>query len=250
MTDETKLRLSSAELEKEMALAPKLAEKFLASDGAMRLERAKATLAAAKSKPNYDFIWEIPRGEPVRTQPSKGEYERKRDSLVQKGPTVAGALSFTWHMRTGHKGSGDIYISGNASTRLTVFDGTGDDANELGMWRMEIGAHDSPGCCFHTQVLGHDKEPPFPDWLPVPRLPTFPPTPMTCLEFLLTELFQLRWHNHVQRDSQPLRVWRSIQIPRLSSFLRWQLELIDKSTGSPLVDLKSFPRTDVLIGSA
>jgi hypothetical protein len=116
----------------------------------------------------------------------------------------------------------------------------------LSMWRMEVGAHDSPGSCFHAQVLGTKPFPPFPKSLPVPRLPIFPPTPMACLEFLLSELFQLRWSEEVQRGTQPANMWRGIQRRRLCSFLGWQLKAVEQSTGSPLVELKLFPPTDVL----
>lgn len=243
MKEASKLRLSFADLEKEIATAPKLAEKFITGEGKRRLEQARYTLAAARSKPNHEFTWEIPRDEAVSTIRSDGEYECKRDSQAQKGVTVIGTLSFSWHMRTGPKPVRDLYVWGNATTQLCIYDS---DSTELGMWRMEVGAHDSPGCCFHTQILGREKEPPFPQWLPVPRLPSTPPTPMSCLEFLLSELFQLRWRKHVQRDSEPLKMWRSIQSRRISAFLNWQLKTIEQSTGSPLVDLKTFPDPDVL----
>jgi hypothetical protein len=244
MTDMTKFKLSFAELETEIATIPRLAEKFLSSEGRSRLEQAGRTLAAAKSKSNYEFTWAIPRESPVRTTPSHGEYERKRDSPTQKGPPVTGALSFSWRMQTGHKHN-ELYLSGNATTQLSIYDR---EDKELGMWRMEVGAHDAPGCCFHTQIFGRAEDQLFPAWLPVPRLPSFPPSPMSCLEFLLSELFQLRWQRQVERESQPLKVWRSLQTKRLSAFLRWQLDTIEQSTGSPLVNLKTFPHPGVLMG--
>jgi hypothetical protein len=245
MTDATKLHLSFVDLETEIAAMPKLAEKFLSSDGRFHLEQASRTLAAAKSKPNYEFTWAIPRENPIRTVPSHGSYERKRDKPDQKGPTVVGTLSFSWGMRTGDKRSNALHLSGNATTRLGIYDV---EDNELGMWRMEVGAHDAPGCCFHTQIFGRDDDLLFPAWLPVPRLPSFPPSPMSCLEFLLSELFQLSWERHVERESQSLKIWRSLQSKRLSSFLHWQLATIEQSTRSPLVNLKTFPHPEVLMG--
>jgi hypothetical protein len=241
------LRLNFATLQKEMEVVPAVARDFLSAEGTLRLEKAKGWLNSFKSRPGEPFTWEIPRSEPITTRPSDGEYEGKKSQKTQKGPIVIGALSFKWHLKTGPKPVRDVFLVDNATTQLRLYKDAVLPANELSMWRMEIGMHDSPGCFFHAQVLGTDEQPPFPKALPVPRLPIFPPTPMTCLEYLLSELFQIGWQQHLEKSSSPLNLWRGIQRDRLSSFLKWQLGQITHSTGSPLVHLKAFPGADVLM---
>lgn len=237
------LRLSLPDLRQEIEAASKLASDFLSSEGLRRLEQAQYDLSTALARPESSFTWQVPREEPIWTKLSRAEYERKPRG---KGPEVVGALSFSWEMRTGAGRSKDLFLTGNATTMLRLHDAEGEEETAVSMWRMEVGAHDSPGCCFHTQVLGTKPHPPFPNSLPVPRLPIFPPTPMACLEFLLSELFQLRWSEAVQRGTQPANMWRAIQQRRLSSFLKWQLAAVERTTGSPLVELKLFPSVDVL----
>lgn len=246
MPDGEVLRLGVSDLRREIEAASKLASGFLSTEGQRRLEQAQHELATAVAQPERGFIWQIPRDEPIWTKPSRAEYERKPGNAAQKGSDVLGALSFSWQMRTGPKPVKDVFLTGNATCMLRLHDSESEEDTALSMWRMEVGVHDSPGCCFHTQVLGTKPHPPFPKSLPVPRLPGFPPTPMACLEFLLSELFQLRWSEEVQRGTQPANLWRGVQQRRLSSFLRWQLRTVEQSTGSPLVELKLFPPADVL----
>jgi hypothetical protein len=246
MSEGQVLRLSVLDLRQEIEAVSKLASGFLSTEGQRRLEQSQHELAIAVGQPQNGFIWEIPREDPIWTRPSRLEYERKPGSAPQKGSDVLGALSFSWQMRTGPKPVKDVFLTGNATCMLRLHGSESDVDAALSMWRMEVGAHDSPGSCFHTQVLGTKPFPPFPKSLPVPRLPIFPPTPMACLEFLLSELFQLRWSKEVQRGTQPANMWRGIQQRRLCSFLRWQLKAVEQSTGSPLVELKSFPPADVM----
>ena len=86
-------------------------------------------------------------------------------------------------------------LTGNASIRVRILreNAVNAEVTELAMWRMELGAEESPGCFFHIQVLGHKETPPFPASLSVPRLPALAFTPMAALEFLLGELFQAAW---------------------------------------------------------
>jgi hypothetical protein len=234
------LVFSLAGLQREIEVLPEMASKFL-EDGAHRVQRAKALISAASLRPDTAFTWEIPEASPVRTVISAGEYEQRNSGERAKGISVLGALSFQWHLRTGpQKKISDVHLVGNASTKIRILDGTGE--SELAMWRMEIGAHDAPGCCFHAQVLGAAADPPFPKSLPVPRLPAFPATPMTCLEFLLSELFQVRWRERVERSDPPVRDWRGLQKDRFESFLSWQLGVVRTTqSASPLVRLKRFP---------
>ncbi len=242
MSEAQVLRLSALDLTQETEALSKLASRFLSTQGQQRLERAKHELGSAVRRPQNGFIWQIPRDEPVWTRLRPAEYEQAPGN----GHDVLGALSFTWEMRTGSRPVRDIFLTGNASCMLRLHESESEVDNALSMWRMEVGAHDSPGSCFHTQVLGTKPDPPFPKALPVPRLPIFPPTPMACLEFLLSELFQLRWSQEVHRSTPPANMWRKIQQRRLCSYLHWQLNTVKQSAGSPLVELKRFPAADVL----
>jgi hypothetical protein len=117
----------------------------------------------------------------------------------------------------------------------------GDDA-EIAMWRMEIGAPDAPGVCFHTQVLGQSDEMPFPSSLPVPRLPMFAASPLAALDFVLGELFQTGWPMVAGEASATTAMWRSVQTFRWKQVLSWQLERVNAATGSPWLAVKqAFP---------
>ena len=66
----------------------------------------------------------------------------------------------------------DFEVAGLASTKLRILDAVSDDETELAMWRVELGDQQSPGCYFHTQILGQSDVPPFPHSVCIPRLPT------------------------------------------------------------------------------
>ena len=242
MTEKRKeLRLNFANLQKELESVSKLAHRFLTREGSHRLDAATRQLNFFKSRPGERVTWEVPSEEPIRTTVSKAQYEQ-RESGKKKGPHIHGAISFKWEMITSRKTVNEVLVCGKASTVVRLCEGEGDEAPVLSMWRMEIGvgAAKSPGCFFHIQV---------PASVPVPRLPVFPPTPMACLEFVLGELFQREWVQHVDRAGTPLDIWRSIQQEHLSSYFKWQLQQIEKTEGSPLMHLKGFPGTDLLASS-
>lgn len=252
MTDKPKeLRLNFANLQRELESLPRLAHPFLTQEGSHRLDEAKRQLNVFKSKPGETVTWEVPSEEPIRTKVSKAQYEQ-RESGKQKGPHIHGALSFKWEMATSEKAVKEVLLCGKASTMIRLCEGEGDEASVLSMWKMEVGvgAAASPGCFFHIQVLGTEEDPPFPESIPVPRLPVFPPTPMACLEFVLGELFQRDWVKHVNRTGTPLNLWRSIQQQHLSRHLKWQLQQIERTEGSPLMHLKGFPGADLLMSNA
>jgi len=106
------------------------------------------------------------------------------------------------------------------------------------MWRVEFGAADSPGCYFHTQILGEKEQPPFPHALSVPRLPSLFVTPMAAVEFLLGELFQDQWEQHIVGDQGDRPFWNGIQQQRLQNLLRWKQQQLDGCQGSPWMALK------------
>ena len=241
MPEDRQLRLRFADLQKEMVAVPTLAEPFLSPEGSHRLREAQRPLAIHKARPNTTFTWEISREQPIITRPSMGAYEIKG----HKGPHVVGTLNFCWRLRTGSKPVRDVYLVDNASTELSILS---EEGVALRSWQMDIGRQHAPGACFHTQIDASQSGSSASNWLPVPRLPSLPPTPMSCLELLLSELFQIEWRKRVEREMQEMQDWRGIQRGRLSSFLKWQLKAIDQTSGSPLMHLKDFPHSDVLIG--
>ncbi|WP_419942342.1 hypothetical protein [Candidatus Palauibacter sp.] len=188
-------------------------------------------------------IWEIARAEP---QPSGLGDKRKRAK----------------------KNSQVIAFSGKASMRITIHkadsaegvkipppvgDGSdgieGDRHDRVAMWRIECGALDGPGSYFHMQVLGDEPDPPFPKWLPVPRLPSLFSTPMAAIEFCLGELFQDQWAKEVAASQSPAESWRSRQGERLGYLLHWlRCEAMLKGSSSPWVNLKdAVPPDDLFV---
>lgn len=232
------LKLSIKDLQEEITVFPEIAREFLDPASTPVLEQARATLRSAREKPDHAFTWEVPQDRPILTQISNGEYERKAGG---KGRPIFAALSFLWHLRTGASPVSTVALSGNITTQIQLRDPEGPVGDFLSMWRMEIGDLKAPGTCFHAQVLGHSEDPPFPKDLPIPRLPTFPATPMTSLEFLLGELFQRRWPERMERATGETRTWRGIQKRRFQAFFDWQQQAVKDTTGSPLTALKRFP---------
>ncbi len=133
-----------------------------------------------------------------------------------------------------------ISFSGKASLRIAIYE---DDAEEdwtpppvscddlgergtnkcsrLAMWRIELGRLGAPGPYFHMHALGDRDSPPFPKWLPIPRLPSYFVTPMGALEFCLGELFQDEWRRRVEESTAPVSSWCSMQERRLGRLLHW-----------------------------
>ena len=110
--------------------------------------------------------------------------------------------------------------------------------NRLAMWRIELGAHDSPGCYFHIQILGDRDGPSFPRSIPIPRLPSPFVTPMAAVEFVLGELFQDKWSREAGQAGPHHSRWKSIQQKRLSCLLKWQKVAIETGQSSPWMNLK------------
>ncbi len=173
--------------------------------------------------------WEASHGSPLVTRPSS-EYEPGGKTAF----AVRGEVRWTWdisplHLRAKPKSPPDAFdVNGIASTRIQIRK-TGTDSEVLATWRVELGAVDSPGCYFHSH-LSND--------LSVPRIPSLFVTPMAALEFLLGELFQDRWAEHVCRDSDDVRFWRSTQVNSFVRVLEWKRKKIESGVGSPWMALK------------
>lgn len=200
-----------------------------------RLSTQLEQMRASKAK--HVLRWEVDLGSPLRTivtnQYEPGDRRGSRD--------VIGEISWCWHLQNCFTPKGHVKefeICGNASVRLRIR-GNEDGSPDLAMWRIESGAVDSPGCYFHTQVLGEVDDSPFPKSVPIPRLPTLFVTPMSALEFLLGELFQESWAQRLVGDAHQLTSWNSTQKRRLRHLLEWKLSQIKAcDSGSPWLALK------------
>ena len=120
-------------------------------------------------------------------------------------------------------------VSGIASAKIQIRKATDENADVLATWKVELGAVDSPGCYFHSHIAGD---------LSIPRIPSLFVTPMAALEFLLGELFQDQWAEHVSNDRPDVQFWRSTQKNSLVQVLDWKRKKIESGVGSPWIALK------------
>lgn len=188
------------------------------------------------SKTNAPRCWEIDKEWPIQTVESKGEY---RASTRDGGNAVCGKLCFRWGIcnvdRAKHRQT-DFHLVGEATTSLKIISC---ETNELiAQWQIEAGDAESPGCHFHAAVNQYGDDGLFPEWLKIPRLPSVLLTPMDGLEFLLGELFQLRWAQAVSEESEDRNSWANSQRLRLTKLLSWKLDMIRTSETTPWMALK------------
>ena len=171
----------------------------------------------------------------LNTQPSR-DYEA---GDRRGGQDVYAVISGIWELRTLGASSArpqEIEFCGIASTRIELY-----APNDLllGMWRLELGAEDSPGCYVHVQILGDSSEPPFPKSLPIPRLPSIFVTPMSAVEFVLGELYQDEWAREIAGSNGNATFWRTLQQRRLQSLFSWYQRHIENPKSSPWMALKA-----------
>lgn len=134
----------------------------------------------------------------------------------------------------------EFRLTGIASTKIQLFrHGDNGAPEELGLWRMEIGDSNAPGCHFHVQIEGQDNNRPFPGNVPIPRLPVYLATPLSALGFVLGELFQEQWAKEMSRAGDVLAIWTGIQQHRFERLFAWQSRTVRETQGCPWVALKS-----------
>lgn len=210
------------ELQREIEAIKDFASKYLAAESFERLDRLKYQLGPLTEAGGGN--WSVPRAEPIRTRPIHIHGEGH-------GPEVWGELSSTWDLkRVGRTRS--LRLAGIASACVSIMRLVEGVPERLAMWRMEIGDEASPGCYFHTQVLGDEGHGPFPDWLSVPRLPGLVPTPASALEFLLGELLQNEWARLTSQSRGPLELWSAVQLRRLSGLFDWHRRVLEGRAGT------------------
>ena len=242
------LRFKVRELVCEVELMEKLAGGFLESDASQILGSIKEQLGVLFST-IQDVTVEVNADWPIRTKACDGDYERGRGGTRKD---LFGELIFKWELRPvgtpakRHTDMRQAELSGVASSvcRLKVEDSGQEVA--IASWRMEFGDQISPGAFFHIQIpdtLGGSSQASsptsmWPSWLPVPRIPVPPMTPMLALEFMLAEIFRGEWRQHLAGGKHEFEVdkWRALQQVRYVRYFEWQRRNSEVSgKGSPIL---------------
>jgi hypothetical protein len=237
----------------ELDAFARIAEKYLRPESRQVLPQLAAELEGIRNTPtNVTHVWGIRNERPLRTTVSVGEYQPDGEGEHN----VYAEITSQWEIERikppGKKNQpGQRFrLVGIASTRIRLLKevNANQPSEELAMWRMEIGDSYSPGCHFHIQVLGESTDGPFPHSLDVPRLPGLISTPAATVEYVLAELFQDDWQQHLATKSADVNRWAPIQRQRLSSVLGWHLSRVQEANGSPWPALKaSRPPTHLFV---
>ena len=231
------LLFSVADLKRENIALREVAREYLepGADAILRtVENDLTDIARRSGDRSYD--WRIPGHSPLRTKSSDGEYMRDSGGSLE----VYGEITFVWQLRpirpSAKRPAENVRLDGKASTLVRLLAGkpnSGETADELAVWRMEVADSRSPGAFFHVQILGREEDKVFPHALDVPRLPNALVSPFACVEFVLGELFQDDWARHADRDFQAIRQWRGIQAHRHQKQLQWHRDQVEAAAGSP-----------------
>jgi hypothetical protein len=248
----TRLEFRFSQIVEEIDALSQIANGFIDKLSSDVLKNLKTELEGIRAAPSgRHYFWNIKEEYPLTTITSFGGYEPND----QGAHNVFASITSTWEIEplgnhnTGSRIHRKFALAGIASTRVRIYKGSPDKPlEELAMWRMEIGDVNSPGCHFHVQVLGEEDNPPFPHSLSVPRFPGIIFTPMATFEFVLGEVFQDQWRQIAASESGKMQTWLSIQRQRLVQLLQWQKGIVEDSTGSPWIALKSAkPVQDIFI---
>jgi len=237
----------------EFELMKELASDFLQECSLPVFDEIRSSLNSLKSYGDNSMRLEARSNRPIVTKTSKGQYDRKSSYPVYA------ELCFVWDLepvieKSRPKPHRYVQLSGIASTVTQLYVEKEGSPSKIAHWRLEIADSQSPGSYFHAQIPDTLKgskniDGMWPSWLPVPRLSVPPFTPMLALEFVLGELFQDKWPEHLnsQSTSRTVGRWRNIHQGRFSSYFKWQQEVIGKSV-SPLVALKQAkPESDIFL---
>ena len=230
-------RFLSAELIQETEVLKTLSRKFLEPNSRMKVFPSfLSNLRNIGGKPEESvYSLEL---QSLRTIPSD-QYDRKA------GKEIYAIISGTWDLR--RLGKREIEFCGIASTRIELYASENSD-KRLAMWRLELGAEDSPGCYVHAHILGDSADPPFPKWVPIPRLPSIFITPMSAIEFILSELFQRDWAQVIASGNKNVNRWRNIQTDRLQKLFSWYNDQMENAASSPWMALKEArPKSDIFL---
>ncbi len=219
-----------ADLQREVSTFAQVSRQFFEEESREKLSAWLTDLLSFRdSRRRGSWKWSIPEDGPIRTV-ATDEYE---PGNRRGGFLVYGELSSVWEIGLkdlGRSAGQVIRLKGLASTKVKIFRrGADEPSSQIAQWQFEIGDHQSPGCHFHLGI-GHLNEDNAS--FPVPRLPSLLLTPVDALDFLLGEIFQVRWRETVARETAPMQVWGEQQKNRLCRLLDWKKEQIDRSGGS------------------
>lgn len=241
-----------SDLEKEIQSFPRIAAKYLApgTEGVIQQMGNDLTNAMKYSRPGV--AWKVANTNPIRTRASVREYMPDSHGEL----TIFAEITFIWvidpdRSKGNSRAAARFRLTGNASTVIRIMLGEPHDASnavEIAMWRMEIGDAAAPGTHFHVQVLGHDADPPFPKSLDIPRLPGLIVSPLACVEFAISELFQDSWKKDSVKATSDMNRWRGVQTKRTLRQLDWHKEQVASASGSPWTAIKmAKPHEDLFI---
>jgi hypothetical protein len=236
----SELQFSFKELIDEIESFDHLASRFVALGSQHVLPQFKSALQSYRDQPTETMLsWQISSNDPLKTIVSEGEYESGSKRGSHRVVAEIDALWEIARIPATKKKAPAIYFKlvGVASTRVRLFCEANPIRREIGMWRMEIGDTKSPGCHFHVQILGENANEPFPKSLCVPRLAGLIITPMAVTEFVLAEIFQTQWPEHIGYSTPHLLRWAPIQRKRLNKLFDWNLSLL-REGGSPWTTIK------------
>ena len=228
----------------------KLASKFLEQGAAEILAGVKGQIENLKSSRQTITVG-VDESRPIRTIACKGGYERNNGGTCKD---LFGEILFKWELLPKGNpikkqgGKRIVEVAGIASSVVRLNVERGGCKVTLASWRMEFGDSVSPGSFFHVQIpdtlgagMGVEDTLPlerWPHWLPVPRIPIPPITPMLALEFTLGEIFRDEWRAHLKSGVHEVNSWRSLQRKRYSRYFEWQRKNVDSSgVGSPLLSI-------------
>ncbi len=244
----TGLQFRCKELVEETEALRDIAAGLLAPDGDGVLADLRGQLDRACERATQHPIEIALR--PLCTRPTLGYEPGSRSG----GSEIYARATGIWEVRSvGRVGPKcEIAFTGKASAVIELWPAECQSceqlngASRLAKWRIELGAHDSPGCYFHFQVLGDCSHPPFPKHIPIPRLPSPFVTPMAAVEFVLGELFQDEWPRKASEAQHHQSRWRAIQRNRWCRLLRWQEHALNAGESSPWMNLKAAKPPDDL----
>ena len=255
------IRFKVAELVEEVRLMQGLAGKFLENEDLGALANVKEQVERLSYTQQKTTIatranW------PIRTKRCNGGYERQEGGQYKD---LFGELTFRWELKPLGQASKtrgttrEAELAGIASSVVRLKVGQGESNVPVASWRMELGDNVSPGAFFHAQIpdttgpisVEANQTPltMWPTWLPVPRLPIPPITPMLALEFALGELFRDKWRDHIGGGGHDADRWRSLQRERYVRFYDWQKKIAETSgLGSPLTSvINAKPEYDIFV---
>ena len=216
----TGLQFTISELVQESEALKKMADEYLDQNHIWALKKFIS---------NIRSIWSAAADRPIQLE----LLPLHTKSASVKGQKIYAVCSGIWDvMPIGNsrrnRSIRKIRFCGIASTKFELY--LENERNSpIAMWRLELGAHDSPGCYFHAQI--HETP-------PIPRLPSLFVTPMATVEYVIGELFQDGWKQTAMSNRGEALYWRSLQRDRLIRLFDWYTDALAKVDSSPWMDLK------------